>query len=89
VEIPDAAVEKALDVLMDDGHNGIDCRPDRNFEVSVRAALVAARPYLMPDRNAVAMVIWRAMPGDVSMRTAQVAADAVLALLSTSGESGE
>jgi hypothetical protein len=46
VKITDEAVEAALDVLMDDGHNGIECRPDRNFEVSVRAALTAALPHL-------------------------------------------
>lgn len=46
--IPDEAVEAALDVLMDDGHNGIDCRPTRNFQVSVRAALEAALPLLAP-----------------------------------------
>ena len=45
--IPDAAVEAALDVIMDDGHNGLDCRPDRNLQVTVRAALEAALPYLL------------------------------------------
>jgi hypothetical protein len=89
VEIPDAAVEKALDVLMDDGHNGIECRPDRGIVDSVRAALVAARPYLMPTRDEIAEVLtdcggqrqideW---PEDYHKRQA----DAVLALLN--GES--
>lgn len=46
VEIPEAAVESALDVAMDDGHNGIQCTPDRNFAVTMRAALEAARPHI-------------------------------------------
>lgn len=48
MEITAAAVEAALDVVMDDGHNGIECRPDRNLAVTVRAALEAALPYLTP-----------------------------------------
>lgn len=46
VEIPEAAVEAAIDVVMDDGHNGIQCAPDRNLAVTVRAALEAARPHI-------------------------------------------
>ena len=45
--ITDEAVEAALDVLMDDGHNGLQCDPTRNFELSVRAALDAALPHLL------------------------------------------
>jgi hypothetical protein len=46
--IPTEAVGAALDVVMDDGHNGIQCRPDRNLEKTVRAALGAALPHLRP-----------------------------------------
>lgn len=46
MKLTDEAVEAALDVLLDDGHNGLDCRPDRNLSVSVRAALEAALPHL-------------------------------------------
>lgn len=48
MEITEAAVEAALDVVMDDGHNGIECKPDRNLAVTMRAALEAALPYLAP-----------------------------------------
>jgi hypothetical protein len=60
VEIPDAAAEAALVVLLDDGHNGIECKPDRVLADSVRAALVAARPYLMPTREELKDVVGQA-----------------------------
>jgi hypothetical protein len=47
--VTDEAVDKALDVVMDDGHNGLDCRPGRNLGDTVRAALEAAMPLLAPQ----------------------------------------
>jgi hypothetical protein len=44
--VTDEAVDKALDVVMDDGHNGLDCRPERHLGDTVRAALEAAAPLL-------------------------------------------
>lgn len=45
VEIPDAAVEAAAKAVSLDW---------RNYTDSMRVALVAARPYLMPTREAIA-----------------------------------
>lgn len=49
VEIPDAAVEKALDSLEEQGLIGWE---------HVRAALMAARPYLMPTREQIAEAVY-------------------------------
>jgi DNA-binding transcriptional LysR family regulator len=46
MKLTDEAVDAALDVAMDDGHNGLDCRPERNFGDTMRAALEAALPHL-------------------------------------------
>ena len=46
-EVCDEAVEAALEVLFDDGHNGIKCYdPKPGLDLSVRAALEAAAPLL-------------------------------------------
>ena len=77
VEIPDAAVEKALDSLEEQGLIQWD---------TVRAALVAARPYLMATREEIAEALssatrdldykqWETPHGMLPF------ADAVLALL--------
>lgn len=54
IKVTDEAVDKALDVAMDDGHNGLDCRPERDFGDTTRAALEAAAPHLQVqvDREA-------------------------------------
>lgn len=54
MSIPDKAVEAAREVLFDDGHNALDCRPERGLDDTVRAMLEAAEPYLTPsvDRDA-------------------------------------
>ena len=93
VEIPEEAVDAALDVVMDDGHNGLDCRPDRNLAVTVRAALEAALPYLAPavpqpvDREALVKVIAGPYDNWLTRHQAEVTADRVLALLA--GEQGQ
>lgn len=83
VEIPDAAVEKALDSLEEQGLIGWEF---------VRAALVAARPYLLPTRDA----LWEAIVAvrDASPRVPDDAdseeiVDAVLALLNGEIKKGE
>lgn len=95
VEIPDAAVQAAFDAYTSDFSISI--------EDAVRAALVAARPYLMPTREEMVEAISARLhittdqiatgghPRHLVADTSAVyeAADAVLALLSTSGESGE
>lgn len=48
-EIPEEAVDAALEIAMDDGHNGIDCRPERHLGDTMRAALAAAFPHLQPS----------------------------------------
>jgi hypothetical protein len=98
VEIPDAAVEKALDTYLEWNSQGAE------RDIAMAAALVAARPYLMPTREALIKVIrdeFNDYPEGLSFVTAldggilpvsqvaALAADAVLALLSTSGESGK
>ena len=53
------------------------------YRSRARATLAAALPHLQPQpvasREALSMVIWRAMPGGVTMRDSQAAADALLA----------
>jgi Arc/MetJ family transcription regulator len=93
VEIPDEALAEAMDAYYSEGQYGREA-----VEESMRAALVAARPYLMPDREQIA----KALHDDVEVhqwlsescidhccgQTYDRQAAVVLALLS-SGESGD
>ena len=87
VEIPDEALAEAMDAYYSEGQYAREA-----VEESMRAALVAARPYLMPTREVLAGAIHKARCRADSSACAGEAdfdsADAVLALLS-SGESGE
>jgi hypothetical protein len=107
VEIPDEAVEAASKALIDEGgapgnsiHSWRCEYPDRYgecdcVEVTARAALVAARPYLMPTREQIAHCLDApAFKKDGYYETAGARrrrdyalekAAAVMALLSTSG----
>jgi hypothetical protein len=50
VKLTDEAVEAALDVLFDHGHNGIKCYDPRSgLDATVRTALEAALPHLTDD----------------------------------------
>jgi hypothetical protein len=86
VEIPDAAVDAAALAYSE----WID--PTGSVEFATRAALVAARPYLMPDREAITDVIQAAFYGSAAPALAfereesGKVADSILALLSTSGD---
>lgn len=82
VEIPDAAVaaaERAYVAHWKQRHAGGD-------DIGIRAALVAARPYLMPTREQIVTVIGDALwfeehPGRTGAEINNVAAVAVVALL--------
>lgn len=67
----DEAVDAALDVAMDDGHNGLDCRPTRDFGETMRAAVEAAVPLLgtrpLLDRREVEAAFIRAERNGVSL----------------------
>jgi len=112
VEIPDAAVEAAakalhvhdkLDPWDDDGCNdsgGGAFTSCKEWTLQgARAALVAARPYLMPSREEIAEALHREKHSEACLfsnpsncdqfRQAVQESAVVLALLSTSGESGE
>ena len=92
VGIPDAAVKVAYDAYISD--RGISTGE------ALRAALVAARPYLMPSREQITKALagkpiirsadkpkdWR---GGLSPEEISDIATELLALLSTSGESRE
>lgn len=55
--VTDEAVEAAVDVLMDYGHNGLQCDPTPCFATPVRRALEAAAPLLGPRP-----LLYRPMP---------------------------
>lgn len=77
VEIPDAAVSRAADAFRDNleydafGEVGDEQRFD-----AMRAALVAARPYLTPSREEIEEVI------SDSLLSYEQAVDAIMALIS-------
>lgn len=86
VEIPDAAVAAAE-------------REYEAFGATMRDALVAARPYLMPTREEIAEALHREKHSEACLfsnpsncdqfRQAVQESDTMLAILSTSGESGD
>lgn len=56
--IPEEAVDAAIDLLDEHGHNGLDCRPRAGFDFSVRAALEAAAPAILAaERERIAQAI--------------------------------
>jgi len=99
VEIPDAAVEAAAGGVWTEVFNGespwseADQSEREDCLRVTRAALVAARPYLMATREEIEKVVrdhkvgWH-LPGTPAQVTGYqaVIVDAVLALLSTSGD---
>jgi len=94
VQIPDKALIAATRSLASTFATNKPVNGSKDFTIDARAALVAARPYLMPTREAIEQRIRRVyIDGGAHITHAQEAAseiaDAVLALLSTSGESGE
>lgn len=94
VEIPDAVVATA-ELAYWAAQEGVPVA--ERCTTGMRAALVAARPYLMPTREEIrsrllSLEIIRSEGGWWDTPTTSEAdriSDAILALLSTSGESGE
>jgi hypothetical protein len=110
VEIPDEAVEVAAKAIWNvppvrEGRaswefwNENNPRGPEKLRAQARAALVAARPYLMPSREEIAEALHREKHSEACLfsnpsncdqfRQAVQESAVVLALLSTSGESGE
>jgi hypothetical protein len=89
--ITDEAVEAAVDVLDDDGHNALHCTPGPDLYVTTRAALEAALPHLAPQPVPTAGDILQALTevyesGAMGGEWPTLGTDAVLALINGSAK---